>query len=448
MTIQENLAAVADVSIKDRNFVNHFLTFRQQRGERITDADSAAVMGELLSLASKKSLKPGVTLDKFIAACTRRFQEKIADDDFEQLLHKMYFDDEARGLYQVLPEFLLFKAGTQTSGNTRHVASALGNMLLESGLQDSIKPQKTNFLESELQDEFQSLIQDYQPSSFASNYLPFMAQVFSEDMVFLCQYPNYMMQNTKAFIGLYNFLYSSQLALNIRNWKTEPVSKPLFFILDTERASTERTHVREALPALVDRVTDLFPLLSALEYLNQSDSKTAHRYPLWMHYQYIDSMDTGEQAKLLETLSEFVIQYREKRNRPVWKEPIDSAESALEAITKTAREVFSQPRSNQQTVNRKVVSAFENEVARHFIQNRKRGGRVLIINQDYLLLLTNLAIGSDKRMQFQKLLKGFKNRGVWFDQQSEQALIEFYERVGNLERMSDSGDAVYVRKTI
>ena len=72
----------------------------------------------------------------------------------------------------------------------------------------------------------------------------------------------------------------------------------------------------------------------------------------------------------------------------------------------------------------------------------------MIINQDYLLLLTNLTIGSDKRMQFQKLIKGFKNRGVWFDQQSEQALIEFYERVGNLERMSDSGDAVYVRKTI
>ncbi len=445
MSLKENLVAIPCLAVKEKNFVNHYLTFRSHSGK---EPDSAAVMGKLLSLASKKSLKPGVTLDKFIEACTQRFQEKIADDDFEQLLHKMYFDDEARGLYQVLPEFLLFKAGTQTSGNTRHVASALGNMLLESGLQDSIKPQKTNFLESELQDEFQSLIQDYQPPPLASNYLPFMAQVFSEDMVFLCQYPNYMMQNTKAFIGLYNFLYSSQLALNIRNWKTEPASKPLFFILDTERASTERTHVREALPALVDRVTDLFPLLSALEYLNQSDSKTAHRYPLWMYYQYIDSMDTGEQGRLLETLSEFVIQYREKRKRPVWTDAIDSAESAIEAITKTAREIFSQPRSNQQTVNRKVVSAFENEVARHFIQNRKRGGRVLIINQDYLLLLTNLTIGSDKRMQFQKLLKGFKNRGVWFDQQSEQALIEFYERVGNLERMSDSGDAVYVRKTI
>ena len=120
----------------------------------------------------------------------------------------------------------------------------------------------------------------------------------------------------------------------------------------------------------------------------------------------------------------------------------------LEAIVATAKEIFSQPRSGQLTVKKKVVSAFENEVARHFIQNRKRGGNVLTINQDYLLLLTNLAVGTEPRLQFQQLIEEFKARGVWFDLQSQQVLIEFYERVGNLERMSDSGDAVYVRKTI
>jgi DNA phosphorothioation-dependent restriction protein DptG len=51
-------------------------------------------------------------------------------------------------------------------------------------------------------------------------------------------------------------------------------------------------------------------------------------------------------------------------------------------------------------------------------------------------------------MQFHDLTDGFKSRGVFFDKQSEQALINFYERIGNIERMSDSGDAVYVRKTV
>ncbi|MFT5298212.1 MAG: DNA phosphorothioation-dependent restriction protein DptG, partial [Colwellia sp.] len=50
--------------------------------------------------------------------------------------------------------------------------------------------------------------------------------------------------------------------------------------------------------------------------------------------------------------------------------------------------------------------------------------------------------------RFNELIKAFESRGVYFDKQSQQALIEFYERIGNVERMSDSGDAVYVNKTI
>ena len=64
------------------------------------------------------------------------------------------------------------------------------------------------------------------------------------------------------------------------------------------------------------------------------------------------------------------------------------------------------------------------------------------------MLLTNLAIGELDRLRFNELIKAFESVGVYFDKQSQQALIEFYERIGNVERMSDSGDAVYVNKTI
>ncbi|MBL4575131.1 MAG: DNA phosphorothioation-dependent restriction protein DptG, partial [Opitutaceae bacterium] len=84
----------------------------------------------------------------------------------------------------------------------------------------------------------------------------------------------------------------------------------------------------------------------------------------------------------------------------------------------------------------------------HFIQSRGRAGKVLVINQDYLLLLTNISIGGSSKLRFHELLEAFKKRGVFFDKRSEQALIQFYERIGNVERMSDSGEAVYVCKTI
>ena len=70
------------------------------------------------------------------------------------------------------------------------------------------------------------------------------------------------------------------------------------------------------------------------------------------------------------------------------------------------------------------------------------------LHQDFILLLTNLAIAERTSVRFQALLEEFQARGFWFDKSSQQALITFFERVGNVDRMSDSGDAVYVRSTI
>ncbi|MGJ3254913.1 MAG: DNA phosphorothioation-dependent restriction protein DptG [Alcanivorax sp.] len=448
MSLIKNLQNVASVAIKDRNFVNHFLTFRQQRGESISDPDVMAIAGELLSVAWRKELKKGVSLGKYAEKSMERLSKKIADEEFETLLQHMYFDSDAKGLFQVSPEFMLFKAGSASAGNTRHVGTVLGNMLLSRSEVTPKSPENLNFLEAELIVEFESCVCELPSSDATEDYLPFMGEVFAEDISLLCQYPEYMMQNLKSFVGLYNFLYSSQLAMNLRGWRTEPTSKPLYFIMDTERASSERTYVREALSSLVDYVHDLFPVLSALEYLNQPDNKEATRYPLWKHYQYVEGVPEKEKSELQRGLTSFLERYRATRGRKPWSGELSTPEDVFKAIVSTANEIFSQPRSSQLTVNRKVVASFETEVARHFIQNRKRGGRVLIMNQDYLLLLTNLAVGNKEKLQYQQLIEEFKRRGVWFDQQSQQALIEFYERVGNLERMSDSGDAVYVRKTI
>lgn len=448
MSLKENLQAIDSVDIKERNFVNHFLTFRQLRGDVISDPDVFAVAGDLLSIAWRISLKKGCSLDTYTQSVMGRLAHKISDEDFERIIQKMYFDDDAEGLFQVSPEFMLFKSDNASTGNTRHVGSVLGNMLLSRPAVTLNRPECVNFLEEELLSEFRNYVTDFSPAAANEDYLPFMGEVFSQDVSLLCQYPTYMMHNLRSFLSLYNFLYSSQLAMNLRSWTLEPSSKPVYFIMDTERASSERTYVREALNSLIDYVEDLYPILSVLEYFNQPDSKEATRFPLWKHYQYLKQLAPDDQFELLEALKTFLGRYRDARRRETWSRDLDTVDDVFKAIVTTATEIFSQPRSNQLTVNRKVVASFETEVARHFIQNRKRGGRVLIMNQDYLLLLTNLAVGTKEKLQYQQLIEEFKRRGVWFDQQSQQALIEFYERVGNLERMSDSGDAVYVRKTI
>lgn len=94
------------------------------------------------------------------------------------------------------------------------------------------------------------------------------------------------------------------------------------------------------------------------------------------------------------------------------------------------------------------MTEVEKNMAADFVQVRGRSGRVLVLTQDHIILLTNLVVGHQVKLRFHELILGFQQRGIFVDKQTEQELIKFYERIGNVERMSDSGDAVYVRKTI
>ncbi|CAE6906145.1 hypothetical protein ACOMICROBIO_FLGHMIGD_01772 [Vibrio sp. B1FLJ16] len=149
---------------------------------------------------------------------------------------------------------------------------------------------------------------------------------------------------------------------------------------------------------------------------------------------------------LKSDLENFARAFKTQRNLDT---SLDESESALDwlgHIMKLATAQFSV--GERFNINKKYVSEVEKHLASHFIQSRGRSGRVLVLNQDYIILLTNLVVGEKDKLRFHELIAAFKQRGIFVDKQTEQELIKFYERIGNVERMSDSGDAVYVRKTI
>lgn len=445
MSIQTNLKNLAKQEIQERNLVNYYLPFRQQRNKS-ANYDYDAIAGNVLSNALRLKLKSGYDIESFIDGCREGLKSKLTDSSIDDIIDLMYFT--GTGLFKVSPEFLLFKAESAEAGANKHICQIFKSFLAENQREFRGLFHEVNFLEAELIFQLKANLTKHSPSSNESPYLPFLATMFSKDLSFIFQHSNYFLQNTRSFLGLYTFLYSAQLALNINEWSTPPESKPLYFILDTERASTERTHVRKSYPWLKSRVADLFPILSMLEYFNQIQEKQSTRYPLWKFVEHLNRANPSEQLDAIKAMQHFAHNYSNKRGLSEPGQYPDSLEPMVKLLTRIARDIFSKRGSSQFTVNSRFVNAFENEIAQHFVQARGRSGRVLILNQDYLLLLTNLAIGEQEQLQLQQLLRAFKDRGIWFDRQSEQALIGFYERVGNVERMSDSGDAVYVRKTL
>ena len=416
--------------------------------EKLTDEEKQAVK-------DNETTESEIALAKFQLSCEKSFKAKLDESEFWPVLKKMYFENDQ--LYKISPEFLLFKTIKQ-KGSARD--ASLGGMFanqLQNFYFDKKPNNKFNFLESELYSELLKLmtlskevkekegaLTFSQPSE--APYLPFMAKQLQRDLHFLGKRPKYLLSIFKEFLRLYAHLYTAQLALNLKGWqKGEPEAQYCYYILDSEKASDERYLVKDyGFKQLSGALWNIFPYLSMNESLQSKkiDKAVNTIQPLWALAENLQQ--TPSSAILLRNYAQA---FKESRELNLTLSDSDNPQDVLADLLELSRMQFGAKESRNE-INKLYVKATESEFCSHFAQSRGRAGRVLVFNQDYLLLLTNLAIGEQDKLRFHELIKAFESRGVFFDKQSQQALINFFERIGNVERMSDSGDAVYVRKTI
>jgi len=427
----------------DKNKLNSYLPIRNKGNEFNWDTITGLVLGHVL-----KKVVENYSLEQFREACEDQFIAKLDEPGFWPILERMYFSTEA--VFHISPLFLLFKSQQKGSGKSELgaenlrmgelFAGLLGNTFLFDDIPDNL-----NFIEHEMLSVLRRILK---PGSVLSSrelpYLPYLAEHFQADIKFLARHPQYMLQELTNMLQLYAFSYCAQLSLHVTDWKAGiPVSKPLYFILDNEKASKERVAVQYYGHKLFSESSKrLFPMLSALEVLQTQSPKR----PLWQVYQ--DALAYPDQPRLLVELNRYLHEFADSRSLlSYWRES-QSVAQAFELLRELAIRQFESEKDTRSEINNKYVKELEKQVGSNFIQSRGRAGRVLVLNQDQLLLLTNLTIGEQDKLRLHDLISGFEQRGIYLDNQSQQVLVSFYERMGNVERMSDSGDAVYVRKTL
>ncbi|NOH18500.1 DNA phosphorothioation-dependent restriction protein DptG [Vibrio cyclitrophicus] len=414
--------------------------------EKLTD-------DEKLAIKEGETTESEIALATFKLSCERSFKTKLDESDFWPILEKMYFENDQ--LFKISPEFLLFKTIKQ-KGSARD--ASLGGMfsnLLQNFFFNEKPNNQFNFLEEQLYSELLKLMKPSNkekdgvltfPEPSEAPYLPFIAKQLQQDLRFLGKRPKYLLSIFKEFLHLYAHLYTAQLALNLTRWqKGEPEAQLCYYILDSEKASDERYLIKDyGFKQLSKSLWNIFPYLSMNESLQSKkiDNAVNTIQPLWALAENLQQ--TPSSATLLKNYAQA---FKESRDLQLDLSDSENPHDVLADLLQLSRMQFGSKETRHE-INKLYVKATESEFCSHFAQSRGRAGRVLVFNQDYLLLLTNLAIGEQDKLRFHELIKAFESRGVFFDKQSQQALIKFFERIGNVERMSDSGDAVYVRKTI
>ncbi|WP_066017030.1 DNA phosphorothioation-dependent restriction protein DptG [Endozoicomonas atrinae] len=436
-----NALSTAYSGSKEKNNLFTYLPYRN-KGNRF---DYAITAGHTLGLIIGKELKPSFRFEKFQSKCLDEIGSLLSEESFLDHLEKMYFENNA--LQLVAPDFLLLRQSEKPPSASKHLSEIYESFMAFSHV-DAALDSHPNFVETIILKQLQGHLKDRKPNEKQYPYLPYIAELFVKDLSFLCHKTDYLLQYSDQFLELYNFIYCSQMALNIRGWKSgQPGSKPLYFILDNEKAGQERTEIhRNGFLPLYKSSEALFPILSMLDRLNRDGDK---KYPLWKFAEAIQEADIETQMKVTEIINAWAENFRDKNGLKVKEGTSENpAINALEVLIQYAQDQFDTQSSSRHEIRTAYQKEFEKQVCRHFVQSRGRSGRVLVLSQDYLLLLTNLIVGKQQKVHFQELLKGFRDRGVCFDKQSEKSLLTFYDRVGNVDRLSDSGDAVYVRSTI
>jgi len=396
--------------------------------------ETNAIAGQLVAFQLNKQLASSFEETKFINEVLEQFKLVMSTEDAIEIIQEIYFPDGKLPIFS--PLMYMSRPYKSLDAKTKKSLELFLQMMQTSELSASSQ-NDLNFLEQHIYTQFEEYVNSETKNSSSNSYIHYLENFFTQDFNCLLSNPHTFKSNIDTFLKFYLFTYSAQLTLNVQTTTLEePSLKPLYFILNHEQASTERKSLgRNGYKTLIDKTRYLFPYLSLLEFLS---SATKNKNLKLFDLATIE--DTSENIQVIDNITKM---FRHARSLPVTGLiTSDTIDDALKNLLYTSFEQF---KGDKKAVIDRFISAYEKQISDPFIQSRGRSGKVLVLDQDTILLLTNLSIGTNEKLRFQDLLIEFKNRGIFFDPKSEDTLLDLYERVGNIERKSDSGDAVYVR---
>jgi DNA phosphorothioation-dependent restriction protein DptG len=396
--------------------------------------DTNAIAGQLVGSQLNKQLSPNFNEIQFIQEVLEEFKFIMSTEEAIEIIQEIYFPENKLPIFA--PLMYMSHPYKSLDAKTKKSLEIFLQMMQVSKI--SVSSQNNlNFLEQHIYTQFEKYVDSKIKTSTSNSYTHYLEKFFTKDFNYLLSNPQTFKNNIDTFLKFYLFTYSAQLTLNVQtNTLEKPTLKPLYFILNHEQASIERKSLgRYGYKTLIEKTRYLFPYLSLLEFLsNITEQKDLKLFDL------ANIEDTPENIYVIDNITKM---FRHARSLSV--SGLITSTTIDDALKNLFNTAFEQFKGDKKAVIDRFISAYEKQISSPFIQSRGRSGKVLVFDQDTMLLLTNISIGINEKLRFQDLLIEFKNRGVFFDPKSEDTLLELYERVGNIERKSDSGDAVYVR---
>ena len=284
------------------------------------------------------------------------------------------------------------------------------------------------------------------------SFFPQIKELFTKDLVCLIENSNTEFSDYIQLIAYYYFFYTSQVILRLNEFFSPGDDIiPLYFCMGWEKTSQSRACFNQGWRRLEKLLNEMFSHAVLLEMLNQTGLDKKYSYKdILDEYNLSDDEQKSEIFSCLENLK------TKYRNSYVSEDdfednskyaPSSYAKGDVAALIKEFHSdiMLQFEKSSRKRANEAFQKSFFLFCKDNFLQNRKKNGLMLVLDEEQLVLFTKIIIGKRDKMRLNELFGEFARRGIGMDRQTRECVVEYYERLNIIEKKSDSGDAQYVK---
>ncbi|WP_297992376.1 DNA phosphorothioation-dependent restriction protein DptG [uncultured Clostridium sp.] len=420
--------------------------------EKTLVSEFSGVVGAFSRMISNKELKGVFDVSNFI--------DEVADSvgEYEGDSSKEVFKDIVRTMFINENNLVDFDIKTinyisSTSADEK-IAKFLFSVLFDKDLAEEVR----NHYDREVNNILYKLVLNALPKLKEKNfsndeykcYLPFIRDLFIKDLRFLLNNEELFKNSLKRFLEYYYMFYVSQLSMKLKSFEKADLTTPdkLYYTLDWESISKNRTAYQFGLEKLKGSVNSLFSHAITLELLNYHSLNEQFGYT-----ELADIFNENDKEYIEnEILSIFEAYTRQIKDKS-WddfKEITRETEiNGFKYVYKLFDAIEYQFSKSSRT---RAYEAYKNWFVKFINENfaKRRGqlGYNLNMTEEDIILMTKICIGDNGRMKLNKLFNEFEVRGISFDRDSKTKIVQLYEKLNLLEKKSDSGDAQYVRSVL
>lgn len=268
--------------------------------------------------------------------------------------------------------------------------------------------------------------------------------IFNRDLKVLMSDKNFFVDNISLLISYYLFYYIIQLTYRLLQ---NDFSKPfdMYFSYDKEKISSSRLCIKKGYKIINELSNNLLVDNDLVDYLNiLSENDTFRSFDEMIH----DKNNLHILGKnIIDFNYLFYKSLEAELSDPIIIEKLkyDNVQNLETQITQLRSYIKTNIDHATETRYRK---SFDEFVSLTFIKHRGRLGYTFNATQELILLFTSVIVPAKDKTLLKDLFREFEKRGIKFDNQTKKEIVKFYESINILEKLSDSGDAQYVKSIL